>query len=117
MTSRVFVIEPTRPDFLQGLQEYGEVVFIFQGSRASLFSDDFQTQLIASLREHNFDPDEDFVAVTGKQVPLFIFAAAVVANYGEVDALMFSSSERRYIQRTIGVVENETSTNRTLQKD
>jgi len=106
--SQVFVVEPTRTDFLDGLKDFGEVTYIFDGHRPSIFSEAYRDAIRDGLQRCNYNPHEDFIAVVGKQVPLFILAAEITAAYGSFTALLFSSSERRYIPRTIGGVFDET---------
>lgn len=99
---KVYVIEPTRVDFLEGLYPFGDVQVVFTENRPSIFSDDFKQAIRDAFHTLGFNAATDYVAIVGKQVPLVIMVAELVAEFGEITVLLFSSSERRYVPRTIG---------------
>ena len=111
--TRVFVIEPVREEYLAGLPAFGEVITVFNNQgRPPLFSDDYGPALIALLRKLDYDPSSDYIAVAGKQVPLFIASAEISATFGPFQVLMFHAGTREYLSRTIG-----DANGRTLSSD
>ena len=99
---RVFVVEPSPVEYLDGLRPFGEIYVLFDGERPPLFSDEYVDALHARLRAHKFNPRRDYVGVAGKQVPLFILAAELGSMYVSFTALLFSASERRYVSFVCG---------------
>lgn len=89
---RVFVLEPTMHD-ASGASQFGEITMVFEHQRdhPPTFSQGFRISLMKRLHELSFDPDEDYLVITGQLVALTIAIAAMVAKYGAIRTLCFNA--------------------------
>lgn len=101
---RVFVLEPTdQPTHLA--QRFGNLTYVFEEfeERSSIWDTEQLTkEILQQLREDSFDPMKDYVVVTGKNVPLAVYLAAVAAEYGAFQALLYDAKDRQYCERVLG---------------
>ncbi len=80
--------------------QFGEVVFLFDeyDTRPSSFDPTFQLTLKEKLYELDFDPETDYIAVTGKYINTVLLVATVVVTFGTVSLLLFDARLQRYLE-------------------
>ncbi len=103
--SRVFIFERTKQR-VDGVLKFGVLTYIFDehAQRASIFStQDLSGDVIDSLELQRFDPERDYIAVTGHFVPVAVMLAAVGAFYGKFKALLFDGVALSYVERVLGL--------------
>ena len=108
--ARVFCFEETHLD-ISGLKKFGEILYVFYSReiRRPLPDMQLEDQIISQLTRFKFDPDEDFVAIVGQQLPLAIYIGAVVATYGQIRSLCFDARNGEYYERSMGHLVKEPS--------
>lgn len=101
MKPRVFAFERCEQD-VSAAAKFGEVVYLFDadGSRPSIWSDEFGEQVVKTLMNWRFNPDEDFILCTGKMVPLMMLSLTALAEFEVINLLLYNSVEREYVRRT-----------------
>lgn len=60
-----------------------------------------KTLLLRALEEACFDPDVDYVTLTGSVHHLTLCYAWILAHYHRVKTLMFDSRRSLYVERTV----------------
>lgn len=99
--SRVFIVEQPRRAFdLDPLNEFGVLVRLFERdeSRSSIFHvDDYIRDVQMKAEEKGFDPDEDYFAFVGQTINVTNALLALLTKYGQMNALLFTAIERRYV--------------------
>lgn len=100
---KVFVVEPTNLD-VRKASRFGCIVQVFEDndSRSSIWDEAFKVELIQALDYHGFDPATDYLLVAGGFVPLALAIGTMVAEYGPIQVLLFSATERDYVPRITG---------------
>jgi hypothetical protein len=104
MSSRAFAIEPS-PLSLNDAERFGRVSYIFDddNSRPSIWNNaKLRTAVLAALQKFSYNPEQDYLILTG-QVVLLSFIVAIIANeYGPFKALVFDAPNRAYQERVFG---------------
>ena len=98
--SQVFVFTPKDGRFnCDSAGEYGDLVHAYPEG-VSPFNTDFLTDRLFESVE-DFDPDTDFIAMTGNNVVLALAVALMLSSYGRVRLLIFDARTSKYVERTI----------------
>lgn len=110
MRPRAFLLEPCDLD-VTGASKFGEIVTLYSHKNArphELTGALFQSCVLDTLEHYHFDPDRDFIIITGKTVALALMIGAVCVTYEDVKALCFDPSPdvKSYVQVNIGVPEH-----------
>lgn len=106
-TSRVFFLEKPRQN-VEEAKEFGAIDFIFprDAEHASIWKgEEFTADILQRLDELRFDPDADYIAVTGNMVPLTTLIAAVAATWGQFRVLCWDWISKDYVAVTVGIGE------------
>jgi len=101
---RVFVLEPVKQR-LDNAARFGKVEYIFppDAARCSIFdTKDLSDEILASLKTQSYNPDSDYIVITGHQIPVVTMVAALANEYGEFKALLYNAVEHDYIERVLG---------------
>lgn len=108
--SIVFVLEQTEVD-VSPAKEYGRIAHVFRPNerRPSIWTPEFREELLETFVEMGYDPENDYVVIAGRMVPLVKMVATLVAEYRTIRVLFYVSSEERYIVQRIGQDVEETS--------
>lgn len=103
MNSRVFVLEPTEFDITVA-SEWGEVVYLYQhhSRRPAPTTGGFPRSVLLRMSELQFDPSTDLVVLSGQMIALVVLTATLVAEYGSIKCLRFSSTSDRYVPFPLG---------------
>jgi hypothetical protein len=97
---RVFFPEPVMQFDLTAARERGEIVNLAQ--RANPLSTEETVRMFCdALEEHKFDPDTDWICLSGKAATLCLLCAAVSALYDKLPLLIFDARNSTYAERTI----------------
>lgn len=105
--SRVFVLEPPRPDIDISLSnEYGDLVILFDNEtrRSSVFrTAAFGHEILEKLREYDFDPENDLICIVGSLIGVTVLISAAMAAYETFSVLFYSASDTKYVERRVGL--------------
>ena len=102
MRPRVFAPTSASSRFdLEPARRFGDVVYALDAGDPSAFATD---DLMAHFAEvlADFDPEEDRIALTGKNIELSLFVAVAMQLHGEVRALLYdarSGYQERVLRR------------------
>lgn len=101
--SRVFLFEETDFDTRSAL-EHGDFVYVFQDTiRPSIWSTRiFEQQFLERIRLLQFDKRRDKFLMLGTAVPNILITSFLIKEFEWFDALLFSSTTRSYVLRTLG---------------
>ncbi len=103
MSSRVIFLTSTydtqRYD-ISGAKEFGEIIYISNRERFEDF-EELGALILQRLHEESFDPDVDYVAMTGSSVLIPILLGVVLAEYGKVKMLTYSFPKKNYLEREV----------------
>jgi hypothetical protein len=101
---RVFLVEGTKHE-TKTLEKFGSLIQVFgtHRRRSSMWDPVFRNEEIAgALAFYGYDPQVDFIAVTG---PVNIVAMAIgslVAQEGAIKTLMYNSVEQAFVEVVLG---------------
>lgn len=105
---RAFLLEETDLD-TTGASAFGNVEVLFTQAvyRPSIWSDEFAERVLERLKEVRFDPEHDYIVLTGQVVPLVKATTAIIEAYGYCKALAFDTRDRsrRYEPVSLGIKE------------
>jgi hypothetical protein len=101
--NKAVILEPFKLD-TSGAAAFGEIKYIYQNGeeRPSIWLDEFCSDVMDRLAAMMFDPSRDVFVFAGQLIPMTRIAAALVVEYGEVQALFWSATNRSYEIITIG---------------
>jgi hypothetical protein len=103
--TRAFMVQPGRDDVSRA-RRFGEVTYLFGASdrRPPIWSDEFQAELAERLRARGYDPDVDYVVMTGHLATVALFVSAVHAAWpgSRPQALFYDKAQEDYVQRRLG---------------
>ena len=103
-TPRVVLVEETIKFDLTELQQYGDLHFIYREKEMNPGNTDLIPKSVADrLDRMQFDPDVDYVCLTGSTLRSAMFFAVVCLIYGDVRILMFDPGQRKYKNRLFKV--------------
>lgn len=108
--ARVFVLErPRRHIDLTDAEEYGEITFLFGDNdrRSSIMQSNlYIADVIAALKAHSFNEEEDYFCLTGAMLPTCLGCIAL-ALYCQATAnlLVFNSPHSTYEPQQVSIGE------------
>ena len=98
-TSKARVFFVGRSDRFQtnAAEEFGERTFL-RITTNPLETADFMREVVAELERERFNPDEDFVAMTGPALDLALFVGTIFGLWGDMNLkiLVFEARRDRY---------------------
>ena len=98
--SRVFIFAPQDGRFnTESAEAYGEVTHAYPEGVSPFNTDCLTDKLFATVED--FEPDSDFIAMTGNNVVLALAVALTLSSYGRVRLLIFDARTSKYVERTI----------------
>jgi hypothetical protein len=103
MKPRVFFVEQTTRFNSSSALFYGQPVFVTApGDRIPPFrTDELLDRVHDVLDKEEFDPQRDYVALTGPHAAVALFYAQVLSRYGVCNTLLFDAPTERYSMRTV----------------
>ncbi len=104
---RVFVIEPPRKLTVDGAREFGEIHYLFNSDtrRSSIFDVlNFTRDILDALTRNEYDPNTDYVCVTGSIITVSLMMAALGAKYKQFQILLFSSQQSKYVSKLFDMI-------------
>lgn len=100
-TPRVFFVQRTGRFDTTPADRFGEKKFVVS-AHASVFNpDSLFEEFTQSLDESKFNPDTDFVALTGQAIAVSMLTAYVLARWGRMRALLFDARTGEYEERKV----------------
>lgn len=97
---RVLLPEMTSHD-LSSAQTYGDLEVATDERLSPLNPETISQILNAKFESMNFDPDQDFVCMSGNVVVLSVMVAVCANRYGIVPMLIFDARNSRYVTRIL----------------
>lgn len=107
---RVLLLEPLRGDSdIDSLREFGPVLTLFNAVCSDLPSvfdtGEFIGMLRIRLKEHNYDPKQDYFAVSGRLSKIAIALSAIcvvnLAQGFDTKVLLYDGGEQRFKERVL----------------
>lgn len=105
---RIFILESRGLDY-SAAKPFGEVVCIFEGDRPAITTKKFQTEIRRRLELYKFEPESDYVIVSGAAINMHIYASVLAGMYEIYRVLVYSPQSNEYFPLEIGIEENETA--------
>lgn len=100
--SRVIIIDNPRVEFdTSHLESFGSIVNIRNMMVSPFRVGEFEGKLISTLEHMQFAPRVDYVALIGRQVQVTLGCLAILEYFGTIKLLIYSNSERHYIERKL----------------
>lgn len=97
----VYVLAPPEGRFnTEGAIAFGQVRHASMPDGRSFFNTDAIMEWLGELLSE-FDPDTDFIAMTGQNVVVALAVAHVMADFGRVRLLLFDARTSKYVERTV----------------
>ena len=101
MNSTVYVFASESGRFnTAGAVQFGQVRHCNPEGSVSVFNTDAAMDFVDSRLE-SFDPDTDFIAMTGQNVVVSLAVGHVLATFGRVRLLLFDARSSKYVERTV----------------
>lgn len=98
--ARVFQVAPHSRYNTEGAKEFGEIVYLMEDIRISpLRPEELISVIFRRLAELEYDPDIDFVVLTGGQYLVIIMSDCISYLYGSYKALLFDAHAGGYVCR------------------
>ena len=99
--SKVFIIEPPRNNIdVSDAQKFGDIVYVFDydDRRCGVWQHVlFGQTILQRLESLGFDPESDYVCVTGAMVTVTIAIITIAQYYDEFNTLLFNSVNNCYV--------------------
>lgn len=97
---RAFVLDLDGKHDVSDAERYGRVTAVYRDGepRPPLWSNSFVREFMERTK---FDPFLDFLIITGNMNANVLVVAHLVANYDNVNLLLFDSAQCEYVLRTI----------------
>lgn len=103
--ARVFIAEPVSDRYdIRGAKEHGHIVYLYEpnfeaGDSARVNAFDVTQNVrhfMKRLDELKYDPDQDFICMTGHNMVTAALLTAASMDYEEVRLLAFNSANKNY---------------------
>lgn len=100
---RVFVMDEDPKRDVSDARRFGELMHVYvHGSRKpALWSNALMVDALARMEAMEYDPDIDFVVVTGNMAMIAMLIANLMARDGTINMLLFDSLQEEYVQKTV----------------
>lgn len=82
-------------------REYGELAYLTDRRVDPMNPEGVVSLFRSRLMDLHFDPEEDFICLTGHQLVTALFLAVAVSDYGAVRVLMFDARTSKYRERVL----------------
>lgn len=80
---------------------FGDRKYIFRDRRSPFNVDDIIIDVWAKLIEEKFDPENDFIVLTGPMISVAVLLIAISSRYPRFKLLMFDAAQSKYRERII----------------
>ncbi len=103
MKPRLFIINAEKLKFPPPVIEDMESISLFglEGGVSAFNTDAFIHELEQRLAAHNFQPETDFVCLTGAMAGICVLVAILAFKHGVVNMMIYNSRMKEYVSRTI----------------
>lgn len=111
--SRVILVEPNPRYDLTAAEEFGDIVYLSKTIMTPFNTADLIRTVKERLVAMDYDPETDYVCMTGYSLTVAMFLAVAVRMFGEVKIVMFDARNSTYKERRFNTVtgdQNETLT-------
>jgi hypothetical protein len=95
--ARVFFLCPTQMNTAPA-QQYGEIIHLFDSNPNAILSQKLIDSIRERLAELDFNPERDFIPLTGPAIPLALFLLVVGSITPEIQVLIYESRLQGYIR-------------------
>jgi hypothetical protein len=98
--SRVFIFAPQDGRFnIDSAAAYGEVIPAYPEGVSPFNTDCLVDRLFETIE--SFEPDSDFIAMTGNNIVVALAVALALSSYGRLRLLIFDARTSKYVERSI----------------
>lgn len=102
VNAKVFFVERSPRFNTRSADRFGTVTFLMENDAFSPFQTDRVMKTVNDkLTAEGYDPERDFIAITGGHVLVAMFLASALYRSGKVRALLFDARSSRYQERII----------------
>lgn len=113
---RAFILEPTDYD-TTAASRHGSIVRLFRSYTEHMPAThaEFAEDVTMKLRAYLFDPEVDYLVVTGRLHSMVGMVAAAIGEYGPVNVLLFDNDEKDYVTVKMGERQDARSREETVR--
>ena len=104
MKGRVFILQRKGLDY-SSAAKFGEIIVVYEGERPPITNIAFQQKIEDFLLTHEFDPDRDYIMISGSAVNMHIYGAVVAGLFDKYAALIYSAESDEYFPIYVGLGE------------
>lgn len=106
--SRVFFASRNQRFDVTAAEPFGEIVYLFERDRPSpLRTQKVYDGILERMLSNDFDPNLDYIVLTGPNVYVAVLLAVAVAEFGGTKMLVFDAPNDRYIEQDLTESERE----------
>lgn len=113
MSAKVFLAEENRRYDLANAGDYGEIVYLTKRPVSPFNATEASRSYAQILREFEFNPEIDFICMTGNVTSMAILTATIAGTHEFFRMLMYDASKSRYVETAWRKI----CTDRNLRKD
>ena len=102
---KVFVVQSNTKFDSSKAEQFGDRVFLLgEGTFVSPFNtDELVADLIAGLQSHDYNPQHDFIVLTGPSISMGLLLAICAARHPVIQTLMFDAKTASYKARLVAI--------------
>lgn len=103
MTRKVFVLfEDTKKD-VSDAGRFGEITYVYPTNEPhpKVWTNSFVQDMLKRLSDLQFNPEVDYVVVSGTVVPLVLLLTRLARDYQTLNMLLYDSSVDEYIHKAV----------------
>lgn len=99
--SKVFVAQKSTRFDMKPAEAIGTVEYCTGEFSSPFNAEGMSQEILQTLTEKGFDPEVDFIALTGAVIPVALLTAVALATYPKVRLLMYDARSGSYTERTL----------------
>lgn len=100
--TRAFAIQFNSRFNLKPAEKFGEVTYLYTDKVPPIVTPQVVVEEVIERLEHfSFDPDKDFVVLSGSTVNVVLFVAAAILAYEKIKLLIYDPKRNVYYEREI----------------
>ncbi len=101
--ARVFLPEQSKDFNLKDASRYGDIAFLSDHRLNPFNPIQLAEDFVRSLKQVNFDPNKDYICMTGKTLILSVMFAVVCSRHKKFNILIFDARNSTYAERIFEV--------------
>lgn len=97
---RVFIVVRNSRFDVTPAEEFGRVEYVFDDDSVSPFSQSVTDDIARRLRDANFDPERDYIALTGPTIMVSLLVGVAMSSWPSIRTLLFDARKEGYRERS-----------------